>query len=340
MRPTSQVIIRNKEMLQQGRWLIANAEDGALYAELSASDISGFHQYINIYEQVPKAQRSKHHFGAEYSLGEQALFDGVLIVLPKAKAHAQMLIANMACVVKEGGTLLLVGENKAGGKSAGKLLTPYGDNVVKQDSARHCSLFSITLTKAVPEFNLADYQVQFNVSVGDKSFPVVTLPGVFSHKELDAGTKLLLDNIERVPNGRILDFACGAGVIGTYIGLKKPGVAIVMSDISALALHCSAKTAELNNVQAQCVASDGLQAVEGTFNAIYTNPPFHTGVKTDYAITSGLFKQVKQHLRKPGQLLLVANRFLKYPEQIQAALGHCEAVAQTTKFSLYQAKVS
>lgn len=340
MHNTSQVILRNHELMGSGRWLIANAQDAEVFDELkqqSAARFCGFHQYFGVYQGCNDPQQ--HKFGAEYRLEHQPPFDGALMVLPKAKAQAKMLLANLATVVKSGGTLLLVGENNTGGKSAGKLLECWGENVIKQDSARHCSLYSTTLQIQNKAFDLQTYLNHFEVEVNATRFPVVSLPGVFSHKSLDPGTQLLLEHIEHVPIGRILDFACGSGVIGTYLALKNPSIALVMSDVSALALYCAQKTATLNQIEAEVIASDGLSAIEGSFNAIYTNPPFHTGVKTDYAITQNLLKQLKHHLRSPGKLLLVANRFLKYPGLIEQQLGNCETVAQTSKFNLYQAKV-
>ena len=67
-----------------------------------------------------------------------------------------------------------------------------------------------------------------------------------------------------------------------------------MSDINALSLFCAEKSAAANGVKANILASNGLQNVEGKFNAVFTNPPFHTGVKTDYSVTEKFIQSVKQ----------------------------------------------
>ena len=62
-----------------------------------------------------------------------------------------------------------------------------------------------------------------------------------------------------------------------------------MSDVNALALYCAQKSALLNKIEAKVVASDGLNDVDGRFKGIFTNPPFHTGVGTDYKITQSFY---------------------------------------------------
>ena len=43
-------------------------------------------------------------------------------------------------------------------------------------------------------------------------------------------------------------------------------------------------------------------------------------------------------MNKDAQLILVANRFLKYPQILQDCLGMVETMAQTSKFNLYRCK--
>ncbi|MEI8649926.1 methyltransferase [Paraglaciecola sp. Hal342] len=93
--------------------------------------------------------------------------------------------------------------------------------------------------------------------------------------------------------GVFLDFACGAGIIGCFAGLKNAQAQVVMSDVSALAIYCSQKSAELNGVKAQVIPSNGLRALTGKFAQVFTNPPFHTGIKTDYSVTESFMQQLK-----------------------------------------------
>ncbi len=328
----SQVLVRNHTLFEEGRWLLINAPDSAIFRELSSYDIRGFHQFYPVYDAIPSADKEQHVFSHQYP---DATFNGIVIYMPKAKAHLAMLIAQAQALLVEGGTLALVGDNKSGAKSGGKVLSQHTDNCYKLDAARHCSLF-IGISTAPPKpFELGEWFKDVNISIGEKAITMRTLPGVFSHGELDSATELLLQNASLNNTEQVLDFACGAGVIGVWLAKYHQAQNVVMSDINALALYCANETATLNHVNAKVVASDGLDQIDGYFDAVVTNPPFHTGVKTDYAISEQFIQRLPGILKPNGELLLVANRFLPYPEQIARAIKQPKTLAQTNKFNLY-----
>ena len=330
----SQLLMRNEDTFAQGKWLLVNPTDSQITKKLNNPDIKVFHQYFDIYQQSSAAgQSSQHTFAAVYPSEDK--FDGAVIYMPKSKEHAKMLVANVAACLKENGSLLLVGENKSGVKSAAKILDTISSQVNKVDSARHCALFGAQIDKPVKPFELSKWQSEIDISVGGLDFKICSLPGVFNHGALDLGTVVLLDNLPDIKTGRLLDFGCGAGVIGCYLGLKSPESEVVMSDVSALAVHCSKESAKLNNLDILVVASDGMMDVQGKFSAVYTNPPFHTGIQTDYSVTEGFIGQLKQYLAKGGSLTFVANKFLRYSELLEQQFSAVGLIAQTTKFSLY-----
>ena len=120
----SKILLRSEHLLQQGRWLLVNPCDGDVFSELDNPQVYGFHQYFDIYQDsVKHTGTDKHTFAASYPC--EAIFDGVVVYMPKSKAQAQMLLANVASCLKPNATLLLVGENKGGIKSAPKLLEPF-----------------------------------------------------------------------------------------------------------------------------------------------------------------------------------------------------------------------
>ena len=331
----SQVLVRNEELFSKGKWLLINPPEANIFRQLNCQDLAGFHQYFDVYEQAIKLNvPEKHSFAAVFESEDK--FDGAVVYMPKAKQHAKMLLANIASIVKPGGQLMLVGENKEGIKSAAKLLEPFGDRVNKLDSARHCSLFCTQINEGVPAFNLQAWAHEYEIRVNNQHFSLYSLPGVFSHGELDPGTALLLEQNYPKLSGNVLDFACGAGVIGISLGLKHPGIHLTLSDINALSLYCAEKSLKLNNLDAVIVPSNGLGNIDNKFDAVFTNPPFHTGVKTDYSITQDFIRDIKRQLKPRAELVLVANRFLKYPQILEDTLGNVSTIAQTSKFNLYR----
>ncbi|MCF2949253.1 class I SAM-dependent methyltransferase [Paraglaciecola aquimarina] len=331
----SQVLVRNKDIFTTGKWLLVNPTDTHITSSLGQADISVFHQYFDIYQQSQSHGNTQQHtFAAAYPTDNK--FDGAVIYVPKSKDQLKMLIANIAACLNKNGSLLLVGENKGGIKSAVKLLDPVSSQTNKIDSARHCALFGGQVDKDVKAFDIAKWHKELTVAVAGLSYKVCSLPGVFNHGSLDLGTQLLLENLPDIKFGRVLDFGCGAGVIGCFVGLKSPDSKIVMSDVSALAVYCSQQSAKLNGLDVEVLASNGLANVTGKFSTIVTNPPFHTGIQTDYSVTEGFIGQLNKFIAPSGNLVLVANKFLRYSELLEKRFNVVTLLKQTTKFSLYQ----
>lgn len=331
----SQLLMRSADTFAQGKWLLVNPTDSQIAQQLNNPELKVFHQYFDIYQQSCAAGKSEQHtFAAAYPTDEK--FDGAVIYMPKSKDQAKMLIANIAACLNDNASLLLVGENKGGVKSAAKILETISSQVNKVDSARHCALFAAQIDKPVKSFELTKWQSEIEISVGGLNYKLCSLPGVFNHGSLDLGTKILLDNLPEIKKGRLLDFGCGAGAIGCYLGLKSRESEIVMSDVSALAVYCSKVSAKLNNLDVTVVASNGLMDVQGKYSAVFTNPPFHTGIQTDYSVTENFIAQLKGYLSNSGSLTLVANKFLRYSELLEQRFGAVSELAQTTKFTLFQ----
>lgn len=267
--------------------------------------------------------------------------DGILIFLQKSKPLMDFWLQMAAPLLAEGGRLWLVGGNDEGIKSWKKRLKNTFAQVQSIDSARHCVLIEAS-TPLHPEtdFNWADKLQKFTVHPRGETVDVFSLPGVFSHGRLDRGTQVLLDTVDELPEGRVLDFGCGTGVISAFVASLPGERSLTLVDCDALALSSSRKTME------QCCASDfsvvpsdGLSEVRGEFDLILSNPPFHQGVKTHYEVTEQFLAQSRALLRKGGELRIVANSFLRYPPIIRKAFGHCETIVVRDGFSVYRAIV-
>ncbi|MDE2116843.1 MAG: methyltransferase, partial [Patescibacteria group bacterium] len=162
------------------------------------------------------------------------------------------------------------------------------------------------------------------------------LPGVFSSGELDDGTRFLLENIP-FNKTKILDIACGAGVIGAIYNKLAPKNDVTMSDSSILAVKASEETVKKNNLDAKVLLSDVFSSVDGTFDLILSNPPFHTGVETDYSFIERFARDAKKHLNRGGEVYVVANSFLPYEETLGKYIGPAETVVNDGTFKVIRA---
>ncbi|HSX89588.1 MAG TPA: class I SAM-dependent methyltransferase, partial [Pseudomonas sp.] len=177
----------------------------------------------------------------------------------------------------------------------------------------------------------------YSLQLADGPLRVVSLPGVFSHGRLDVGSALLLQHLEQLPEGHILDFGCGAGVLGAALKRRYPQSRVSLLDVDAFAVASSRLTLMENGLEADVICGDGIDAAPQDISAILSNPPFHQGVHTHYQATEHLLRRAAAHLNHGGQLRLVANSFLKYPPLIEQHLGPCQVLAEANGFRIYRA---
>ncbi|MFB2830021.1 16S rRNA (guanine(1207)-N(2))-methyltransferase RsmC [Aeromonas jandaei] len=274
----------------------------------------------------------------DHQLGGAPRFDALLLLMPKAKAEAQYLLAMMTPLLEAGADLFLAGENRGGINGADKLLAPYGDKPIKRDSARRCSIYHGELCKPVVPFNLDSWFGRYQCKAGETELTVLALPGVFSAAELDLGTQMLLATVPAM-KGSLLDFGCGAGVIGSVLAKRNPGLKVTMVDINALALESSRRTLAINGLQGEVHASDVYSDITGSFDQIVSNPPFHAGLKTFYAATETFLAKAPEFLRPHGSLTIVANAFLRYQPILEAHFKRTEVSNSDAKFKVYLSKV-
>jgi len=251
----------------------------------------------------------------------------VIVLWPKAKAAGQAIVSMLSQVVDR---CYVVAPNDAGGKSIGSAVKDLATEAGKMDSARHCSLWNVQLKKTDGPANWLRMARSFQA----ESLSFMTLPGVFGHGKLDRGTALLLEHVPAPAHGKLLDLGCGAGVIGLTMKSRVPALDVTMTDVDAFAI----RSAELNSARlglsADIFASNGLASIEGRYDYIFSNPPFHQGKRTDYEFAATLFRDAKKHLTRDGQLWIVANRHLAYEEWAAEAFRSTEVMVQTEGFKI------
>ncbi len=321
----------------EGKHVLVAGETNDLFAvELAqhCESVSLFTTNYSCYQNFRNNSTVQCYFGVEPE--ETLKADMVLLYWPKAKAEAEYLLAMLFAHLGAGTELVVVGENRSGVRSIEKMFSQYG-HITKFDSARRCSFYWGACTHQPDSFTLEAWYKTYTLDISGRTLTVKSLPGVFSHGEYDSGTQLLLDTLPEL-SGKVLDFGCGAGVIGAALALKNPALEPEMCDISAFAIASSMATLKANGLKGRVFASDVYSNTDNDYRFIISNPPFHAGLKTSYGATESLLQQAPDYLSRDGELYIVANSFLKYPPLIGAAFGQCLTLAKTTKFAVYHAK--
>jgi 16S rRNA (guanine1207-N2)-methyltransferase len=335
----SLLLLRNEEELQGNNILVINTNRDGFLTELKKlnpnSTINAFS--YNVADHYDSAKHAGANSFVSHSLPALEDLDLIIYYYPKSKPEALMMLDNIRALVNGHTRLLVVGDNKGGVKSVEKQLKPYAEQFYKLESAKHCVLYEFGGLTQLDNFDIQSYQSAFKVKVAELEFDVISVPGVFNHGKLDVGTELLLENIPAPYKGKVLDFGCGAGIIATFLGLQQADLSLFCLDVNALALYATEQTLAINNLSAELILSDGLNEVTGQYHLIISNPPFHTGIATDYGIAERFLEHSKRFLKSNGQIQIVANNFLKYPPILEQQFGQFEILAKNNKFTVYQA---
>lgn len=139
--------------------------------------------------------------------------------------------------------------------------------------------------------------------------------GVFSKKEVDFGSRLLIETfVEPNVSGNILDVGCGYGPIGLALAKDFPHRTVHMIDVNERAIELAKKNKQQNDVEnAQIYISNLFDRVEGKFAAIVTNPPIRAGK----AVVHSIFEQSVNYLLPGGELWVVIQKKQGAPSALE-----------------------
>ncbi|WP_158589058.1 16S rRNA (guanine(1207)-N(2))-methyltransferase RsmC [Alginatibacterium sediminis] len=331
----SELLVRHLDLFKDQNLALVGQihDDFALDLLEHSASVTVYCNHFGHYQHLQTQERDqlKVVFTASPVINET--IDTLILYMPKAKAEAQFLLAQVLAQLQPGTTIFIVGENKGGVNAAPNLLKEHQLSCQKIDSARRCSLYFSELEGTIKAFELESWIKQ--IPDLQSQLELVSLPGVFGHGKLDEGTKLLLEHLPKL-SGSVLDFGCGCGVIAlslaTQSTLKVSGL-----DVSAYAIESCRLNQQYNQINAHFFASDGLNEVKDSYDVIVSNPPFHEGTKTQYQTSETFLKQAKQHLRPEGELWLVANKFLAYESILQSHFSTVREVASNGRFKILAA---
>lgn len=269
-------------------------------------------------------------------------FDAALVFLPKGRERRGLTLDFARAQLRPGGKLALVGTKPEGIKGARKDVDARGERMLVQ-VGHHAQL----LVVEVPDPGATSWPWS-SWEDPDLPLPIWSLPGVFAHGRLDDGSRALLGAVrEHADIGgweRVLDVAAGAGVLGTTVARWRQGMGEALPELwlleaDILGVAAAAKTAAEANIPAEVRASDGYAALgaKQNFDVVLCNPPFHRGVATEYSVADRLIRGASDHLRRGGELWLVANRFLAYQDALNEAFAVVEERLDDGRFRVWRA---
>jgi 16S rRNA (guanine1207-N2)-methyltransferase len=162
---------------------------------------------------------------------------------------------------------------------------------------------------------------------------------MFSFEKIDAGSKLLVENLPADISGGVADFCAGWGYVAAELAARSKGVAALdLYEADYEAIEAAKK-----NVQAQCAVRFFWQdligePVDQRYDWIVMNPPFHQGRAAEPDIGIALIKVAAKGLKPGGRLVMVANRQLPYEAQLGASFSAVSELARDNRFKVLLAR--
>ncbi|MGL1936328.1 MAG: methyltransferase [Fibrobacterales bacterium] len=258
-------------------------------------------------------------------------FDCALIRIPKSLELFKAELLKCKSLLKPGSKLYAVGMVKHISDGCKELLEKSIGPTHAHKVFKKSILFEVTVAK-IDGTHLPDSTHFYNEYQHSTLGTWCSLPGVFASKRVDAGTALLLESIEGLDKGTVLDYGCGDGVIAGSVLASSPNVEVHGIDISYSALSTTAKN--IPSITIHEVGGDSLQS--GYFDHIYSNPPFHTGTTFDISLALGIIKDAQRLLKEGGCFTLVFNKGLNYTPYLKKHFSTVTLKTQNKRYQVFE----
>ncbi len=328
----AELCVRNSELFA-GHLLLGGDLNGAFY-DAVAEEV----------EATCEAWTRRYDIAQEFAAGDRRahfattppVFDGSAVLLRSGRGRDALawMIAGVHGAAPQV-PVYVVGHKREGIDSAPRTLGTWYSDVSLVDRARRCALYRLDGPRS--DAPCADSLLR-RWSLPGTRHEVVADPGVFSSAELDAGSAMLIEALPKRSPERMLDIACGAGVVGLSALDRYPDCALTFCDVDAGALDATRRAVAAAGSDARVLASNVYSDVTGRFRLIAANPPFHDGVATRHDVAPRIIAGAWRHLSRSGTLLIVANRFLRYQPLLEDVFRQVDIVNDDGKFRVYAAR--
>lgn len=246
---------------------------------------------------------------------------GVALLWPRAHLGIDFSEACIVAAVRRvaaGGTVLLAARKQKGGKRLASTLQQLTGDLRVHARRSGYAVYAATRAGDIDE-ELAESISARSYVIEDELLGELSLqsrPGVFSRKQLDDGTRCLLEHVLRADaEGRIeaprhvVDLCCGIGPLGLRAAVDWPRARVLAIDTNFVAASLVARNAELagvaDRVEVRC--HDGMPPWTGEephADLALVNPPTHADKAGLSAILGGLWPRLA-----PGRrAMIVVNR--------------------------------
>jgi 16S rRNA (guanine1207-N2)-methyltransferase len=192
--------------------------------------------------------------------------------------------------------------------------------------------------------DLDRYEHVIEAELKGRKYRFRTRAGIFSRKDIDEGTRLLIDSMDMSPRHSVIDVGCGYGPIGIVAAHLASVGRVVMVDTNARAIEYAERNIRAHHLnharkngkpRVEAVLGDRFDPVPGErFDRVISNPPFHAGNDVIFPLVDEAY----EHLRVHGRLYLVLMRPSGVTRHMKHVFGNCEVAADAGRYTVLVAE--
>lgn len=178
------------------------------------------------------------------------------------------------------------------------------------------------------------HKFEIEANLRGYSLKLKTARDLFSYKEIDGGTNLLIEELEIPEGGTCLDLGCGYGAIGVVMAKANSKGKVYLVDKDFVATECANENCEINNVSnTEVVLSNGFSHLKNIkFDLIASNLPTHISKETRLQF----FIDAKGQLNPGGKIYVVTvNKVRPYIQRtFDEVFGNYTKVAHNKTYTV------
>jgi 16S rRNA (guanine1207-N2)-methyltransferase len=270
-------------------------------------------------------------------------FDFILVLPTRQREETRALFAQAMTVASPTGIVVASVPNAEGAKTAESDLAALARGVT-QLSKHKCRVFW-TRPGAVPDAALLDAWLALDAPLPIDEGRYTSRRGLFAWDRIDTASKLLISVLPSDLHGHLADLGAGFGYLACEALARNPGItAVDLFEAEGRAIeparaNLAAAVANAGRAIATRVEwHDVTLGVDGRYDAIVSNPPFHQGRADDPTLGRAFITTAARALAPRGRFWMVANRHLAYEATLAACFGQVRTVAERDGFKVIEAK--
>ncbi len=249
---------------------------------------------------------------SDFDIPEELSPQGIFIRVPKERALMHYQINQSFLSLPMGGRLWLAGYKNEGIKThIDRAARLFGSKPAISKGKNQLSV--ACLEKHKEQGQLLDdnqYSTLRHIETGQTKF--WSKPGIYGWNKVDPGSKLLTETLSGHTDAkkgiRVLDIGCGYGYLSIWATQLQPAK-LTATDNCLGALEAAQKNLETTD-NCTVLASNAGDRLEGQYDLILCNPPFHQGFTTTPDLHKRFLSNTQRLLAPEGSAWFVVNQFL------------------------------